>query len=88
MPDIFLNRETPVDCPVFLLAFERKTMKYFVALTLALCLSLFTAYAKDGAHRPLPDSLVVHASNTLAIARIDEAISIDVRVDPEGGSDF
>ncbi|MGA9407638.1 MAG: DUF4861 domain-containing protein [Bacteroidota bacterium] len=53
-------------------------MKYFVALTLALCLSLFTAYAKDGAHRPLPDSLVVHASNTLAIARIDEAISIDV----------
>ncbi len=53
-------------------------MKYFVAIGIALGLCIVAASAMDGAHQPSSDSLVVHASNPLAITRIDEAISITV----------
>ena len=55
-----------------------RTMKYFAAIGIALGLCVLTACAMDAIHQPSPDSLVIHVLNPLDIARIDEAVSINV----------
>ena len=62
----------------FSLTSERKRMKYFAAVGIALCSCIVAGSAMDDAHQPSSDSLVVHASNPLAVARIDETISMSV----------
>ncbi len=54
------------------------TMKCLAAVAIALGLGAVVASAMDGDHQPSPDSLVIHAVNPLAVARIDEAVSISV----------
>lgn len=53
-------------------------MKCLAAVAIALGLGAVVASAMDGDHQPSPDSLVIHAVNPLAVARIDEAVSISV----------
>jgi len=53
-------------------------MNYFLAVGFFFCLCAGSASAKEGAPQSLPESLAVYASNPLAIARTDEAVSMTV----------
>ncbi|MGA7160209.1 MAG: DUF4861 domain-containing protein [Bacteroidota bacterium] len=53
-------------------------MKYFIAAGFAFVFCLFSATVIGGPRQPSTDSLVIHATNPMAMTRIDEAISVPV----------
>ena len=75
---LFLKREALVIYPALSMVFESKKMKHITLIGIALCLTFSAAFPMDETHAALPDSLVLHVSNPLAIIRIDEAVSLNV----------